>query len=102
MTEEGKVKEQIKRILKSYAPYVYYHMPVQNGMGMPTLDFVGCAGSRFFAVEAKAPGKVASERQSLTAKNMSAAGGMTFVIDGAVQDLDALRAWIEEAIEGEG
>lgn len=98
MTEEGKVKEGVKKIMKRYAPYVYYHMPVQNGMGLPTLDFVGCAGGHFFAIETKAPGKKPTPRQSLTAKQMCEAGGMTFVIDGSISDFDALSSWIEKVI----
>ncbi len=54
-TPEGKVKDKIKKMLKEHG--AYFHMPVQNGMGAPTLDFVGCYCSHYFAIEAKAPGK---------------------------------------------
>ena len=84
-TPEGKVKDAIKKYLKSVG--AYYHMPVQSGMGAPTLDFVGCYKGFFFAIEAKAPGKKPTARQKLTIKEMEAAGAGVFVIDGNLSAL---------------
>lgn len=84
-TPEAKVKAKVKRALKGLQDRgypVYYHMPVQNGMGEPTLDFVGCANMRFFAIETKAPGKKPTERQLSTIAEMEKAGGTVFVYDG--------------------
>lgn len=75
---EKYVKDQIKKLLKKYG--VYYHMPVQNGYGAPTLDFIGCYQGRFFGVEAKRPGKVPTARQELTMNAMREAGGAVFVV----------------------
>ena len=76
--DEKYVKEQVKKLLKKYK--AYYHMPVQNGYGAPSLDFVGCHKGRFFGVETKRPGKKITARQRLTADAMTAAGGQVFVV----------------------
>lgn len=91
MTPEGRVKEQVKRVLKAHG--AYYHMPVQNGMGAPTLDFVGCHRGRFYAVETKAPGKQPTPRQLVTISAMNAAGGRTFVVSDD-EELAALETWL--------
>lgn len=88
-TPEGKVKEKVKRVLKAHD--AYYHMPVQNGMGSPTLDFVGCHVGRYFAIETKAPGKKPTPRQELTIDQIRQAGGKVFVIDG---DTSELEEWL--------
>ena len=93
MTPEGKVKEQVKKLLKQHG--AYYHMPVQNGMGAPTLDFVGCFKGKFFAVETKAPGKKPTPRQELTMADMRKAGGMVFVVSDA-DSLTDVHAYLLE------
>ena len=90
MTPEGAVKNEVKKLLKEYD--VYYHMPVQNGMGAPTLDFVGCCNGLYFAVETKAPGKKPTPRQEVTITSMRKSGAAVFVIDGA---LTKLRWWLD-------
>ena len=67
-TPEKKVKDNVIKILKAHG--AYYHMPVVNGMGTPTLDFVGCHKGSFFSIETKAPGKVPTPRQLLTMRQM--------------------------------
>lgn len=96
MTPEGRVKEKVKVLLREYKELdgLYWHCPVQNGMGAPSLDFVGCHDSRYFAIETKAPGKALTERQLRTKSEMEAAGGKVFIIDG---DLTELRAWLSWA-----
>lgn len=83
MTPEGRVKAKVKRALAALLAAgcaLYWHMPVQNGMGEPTLDFVGCAGGHFFAIETKAPGGKPTKRQLLTMASMQAAGAFVFVV----------------------
>jgi len=92
MTPEGKVKASISGALK--AAGAYYHMPVQNGMGKPTLDYIGCYRGRFFAIEAKAPGKVPTERQERTIAEMRLSGAAVFFIDGT--NFRPLLDWLEE------
>ena len=59
-------RSRIKKLLNKYG--AYSHMPVQNGMGLPTLDFVCCYGGLYLAIEAKAPGKKPTQRQRRAAK----------------------------------
>ena len=54
-TPEGKVKEKVKKLLKAHG--AYYHMPVQNGMGAPSLDFIGCHRGLYYGIETKAGNK---------------------------------------------
>ena len=99
-TPEGKVKDRIVKCLKGYG--AYYHMPVQNGMGRPSLDFIGCYYGHFFAVEAKAPGKKPTKRQELTMREMMNAGAAVFVIDGDVHALDTYLKVVKEKYEQDG
>lgn len=78
-TPEGKVKDAVKAACKKLG--IYYHMPVQNGMGKPTLDFILCADGMFIGIETKAPGKQPTPRQELTMSEMRKSGGCTMVID---------------------
>lgn len=93
MTPEGKVKARVKAVLKKFG--AYYHMVVQNGMGAPSLDFVGCHVGRFFSVETKAGNKDMTDRQKQTASEMRKAGGKVFLVND-VEGLDELQLWLEE------
>jgi len=92
MTPEGRVKEEVKKLLKKFG--IYYFMPVQTGMGKPGLDFYCCHEGRFFAIETKAKGKKLTDRQQLTAAEIRAAGGVVFEIIGDV-GFEDLREWLE-------
>lgn len=92
MTPEGHVKEGVKRELKRIG--AFYHMPVQNGMGEPTVDFVCCLRGRGFLIEAKAPGGKLTMRQEITFQRYQAAGGATFLIDGSEQSYNEFRLWV--------
>ena len=96
-TPEGKVKARVKTLLKQRG--AYWHMPVQNGMGAPALDFHVCHRGRYAGVETKAPGKKPTARQTLTANEIAAAGGAIFFIDGD-EGLKELATWME-GIESE-
>jgi hypothetical protein len=78
VTPEGKVKEKVKRLLKRFG--IYFHMPVMNGMGAPTLDFVCCAWGQYLAIETKAPKEWPTDRQKITMKEMSESGAFVFVV----------------------
>jgi hypothetical protein len=77
-TPEGKVKDKVKAVLKEFG--LYYHMPVLNGMGEPTLDFLACGEGLFISIETKAAGKVPTPRQQITIAQMRAAGAFVFVV----------------------
>jgi hypothetical protein len=83
MTPEGKIKEQIKKLLKEYG--VYWFMPVQNGMGKPGLDFFCCANGHFLAIEAKAPGKEPTDRQWITMSEVVKAHGHAVFVSNEAQ-----------------
>ena len=91
MTPEGKVKWAVRELLKEHG--AYWHCPVQNGMGKPSLDFVGCHRGRYFAVETKADGKKMTKRQELTAEEIIAADGRVFEVVGT-SGLAALQHWL--------
>jgi hypothetical protein len=95
MTPEGKVKEKVKRLLKRFG--VYYHMPVMNGMGSPTLDFIACAWGFYFAIETKGPKEWPTDRQKITMKEISEAGGFVFVVrdDASLMLLEAYLEMLE-------
>lgn len=88
-TPEGKIKAKIKKILNAHG--VYSHMPVQNGMGAPSLDYVCCFKGYYIAIEAKAPGKKPSKRQLKTMEQIRKADGWAFVVhdDDTLARLDA-------------
>lgn len=77
-TPEGKIKDRVKKVLKRLN--IYYHMPVQNGMGAPTLDFICCIRGYFLAIETKAPGKKPTPRQLLTIAEMEKSGAFVYVV----------------------
>ena len=91
MTPEGKVKAAVREVLKAHG--AYWHCPVQNGMGKPSLDFVGCHRGRYFAVETKAAGCRMTMRQQQTAAEITAADGVVFEVVGT-SGIDALQHWL--------
>lgn len=93
MTPEGKVKSKIDQVMKLYG--CYYHKPVLNGMGKPSLDYVSCYKGRFFAVEAKAPGKKMTVRQEQTKAEIEAAGGTVFMVSSR-DEIQLLIDWLEK------
>lgn len=91
-TPEGKVKDAVKKVLKAVG--AYYHMPVQNGMGSPSLDFACCVpvivtpdmvGSIigvYVGIETKKPGGKPTPRQEKTMNDIQDAHGYALLIDG--------------------
>ena len=91
-TPEGKVKDQIKALLKQHD--TWYFLPVSSGFGVHGIpDFVGCHNGRCFGVEAKAEGKKASALQLRQKTLMEAAGAAWFLVDGA-EGLKEVEAWL--------
>jgi hypothetical protein len=79
-TPEGKVKDDVKRYLRSIG--AYFFMPVQTGYGATALDFFVCYRGRFYGIETKRRG-VTKVRplQDAVIKQIEAAGGEAFVAD---------------------
>lgn len=97
MTPEGRIKAAIKRKLNSLWE-CYHHWPVQNGMGAPCLDCHGCYRGIYFAIEAKAPGKVPTPRQDETIKKIAGACGVVMVIS-SIEGAEDIGTILEEAYE---
>jgi hypothetical protein len=94
-TPEGRIKRMVKTILKQY-PRTYGEWPVPSGFGKSGLDYHGCSGGRYFAIETKAPGGKVTPRQALCIDQIRLAGGKVFVIDGPhCPDYQALIDWLE-------
>lgn len=90
-TPEGKVKNKVKALLKEHG--AYWHCPVQNGMGAPSLDFICCHRGRYFGIETKAGNKKPTPRQETTINQIRLAGGLAFVVN-EVSGLDDLEYWL--------
>lgn len=98
MTPEGEVKKTVNRELnKRKQQGVHWHMPVQNGMGKPTLDYTGCVRGKYFAIETKARGGKPTPRQEATAHEIVAAGGIAFLIDDDMSLL-LFTTWLDEVL----
>lgn len=91
-TPEGKVKDEVRRVLK--ALNIYYFMPATGGYGRSGVpDIVGCVNGRFVAIECKAGLNQPTALQEREMKNIKDAGGVAVVInEGLVRELaDLLR-----------
>ena len=91
MTPEGRVKVKVKALLKEHG--AYWHCPVQNGMGSPSLDFVCSHRGRYFGIETKAGNKRPTPRQETTMKEIRLSGGLAFLVN-EVEGFEELRDWL--------
>jgi len=91
MTEEGKIKEQVKKMLKHFG--AYFEMPVPGGYGKSGLDFNVCYRGFWLSIETKAPGKKLTPRQEATVRRIREAAGVALVVDGP-QGLDHLKTFL--------
>lgn len=65
-------------------------MPVQNGYGASTLDFLCCIDGRFVGVEVKSKYGKMTPRQAVIINQIRDAGGIAFVarsVDDVIQGL---------------
>lgn len=95
-TPEGVVKAKVKELLKKYN--CYWHCPVMNGMGAPSLDFICCARGRFFGIETKAGNKQPTPRQESTMEDIRKAGGYCFLVN-EVEGMEELEVWLREVCD---
>ena len=99
-TPEGKVKDMVRRKMERAFPKCYRFMPVQSGMGATTLDFLYCVEGLFISIETKAGTKKPTPRQDYVAQQITAAGGLTFVVrdeesmEAAIREIDARILWV--------
>ena len=94
MTPEGKVKRKITALLKKY-DRLWYFMPVPGGFGVRTVDYIGCFRGVLFIIEAKRPGKDATDLQKKTIREVREAGGAAFVVNDD-DSLARLKEWLDE------
>ena len=99
-TPEGAVKRNIKSVLVTAG--AYFFMPVQNGYGADTVDYLGFrkGDGRGFAVEAKAPGKEPTARQRKRLRAVLETGAAAFVLDGDLRDMRAFTIWLTDCTMG--
>ena len=108
MTPENITKKQIKDLLHAYdiQPAAkagtfarsegWYYSAVQGPMsvrGIP--DFIGHYRGKFFAVEAKAPGKKPTGFQALQIHSINVSGGAVFVVSDD-ESLKVFSDWLLE------
>ena len=80
MTPEGKVKDKVKKILKSVG--AYYAMPATGGFGVSGVpDFLVCFNGHFVGIECKAGTGKTTALQERNLRDIETAGGITFVIN---------------------
>lgn len=79
MTPEGKVKNQVKKILDAHK--VYHFSPPGMGLGRAGIpDIIACFNGRFIGIECKAGKGQPTPLQSRELGRIDLAGGKTFVI----------------------
>jgi len=79
MTPEGKVKNQVKKILEAHK--VYHFSPPGMGLGRAGIpDIIACFNGRFIGIECKAGKGQLTTLQSRELGRIDLAGGKTFVI----------------------
>lgn len=91
-TPEGKVKDAVKKVLKTRD--IWFFMPMQNGFGVVGIpDFICCWKGQFLAIETKAPGKRAqtTANQKRTIEEINSHGGWAIVVDDAKQVIEFLN-----------
>jgi len=87
MTPEGKVKAEVKKILKQYD--VWYFMPVAGRSVGGVPDFICCVQGQFLAIETKAGSGQLTPLQKATLISIDRAGGSTLVIHP--ENIESLR-----------
>lgn len=91
-TPEGKVKAQVKAILKRFGAYQFW--PVQTGFGATTVDCLCCIDGKFLAIEVKAKAGKLTPRQELTLREVSKAGGLACIVGGKYLSPEGFEAWL--------
>jgi hypothetical protein len=91
-TPEGKVKQDVKKLLHERG--IWFYMPVQTGYGVGGIpDFICCWKGLFIGIECKAPGRESTttpaQRRCLT--EVREHGGRAVVVSSAV----ALGLWLD-------
>lgn len=79
-TPEGKVKDQVVRMLKAYG--AYYFSPATGGYGKSGVpDIIACLGGRFIGVECKAGKNEPTALQLRNLEDIDRSGGVALVVN---------------------
>lgn len=99
MTPEGKVKRDVKKLLKKYN--AYYYMPVPRGYGKKGVsDFLVGANGFFLSIETKSENNQPTKLQELELREVNAAGNIALVINE--YNLDVLEEVLKHAASFRG
>lgn len=80
-SNEGHVKEDIRKVLNELCPYISYYSPVSGGFGTHGIaDFVVCAYGAYLEIEAKLAPEKPTGRQADHGREIVLAGGNYIVI----------------------
>ena len=93
MTPEGRVKSNVRKLFSLWGDEIYHFWPVQTGFGSATLDILGCANGRFFAVETKRSKKDLTDRQGVIRTMMQRSHGNVFRVRDD-EELAVFRNWL--------
>lgn len=94
MTPEAKVKEAVKKILKT--TNTYFFMPPGTGYGRAGIpDIVACENGHFIAIECKAGKGKTTALQERELADIRAHGGVALVINET--NIDDVRKALENA-----
>lgn len=96
-TPEGKVKNEVKKVLDRFNSKIDGFWPVPSGYGESHLDYVGCVSGFFISIETKKPGSKPTPRQKERIRCVRLAGGLAFIIDGT--ENTTTYAQLQTAIE---
>lgn len=88
-----------RRMREHFDLRLYKFMPVQNGMGAPSLDYLCCVDGLFVAIETKRPGKSMTPRQQRTTSEIRQAGGLVFETHGHDWEIDDMIERIESRVK---
>jgi predicted nucleic acid-binding Zn ribbon protein len=92
MTPEGKVKDEVRDVLRMRM--IWYYMPVQMGYGVGGIpDFICCWRGIFMGIECKAPGKrrTVTPLQRQCHSEIRSHGGRVVVVESGAE----FAAWMD-------
>lgn len=79
-TPEGKVKQQVVKLMKAYG--IYYFSPMTHGFGRSGVpDIICCVKGRFVGIECKAGSNKPTALQEKEMQDIRTSGGVTYVIN---------------------
>lgn len=101
MKKEADVKAEVKRVLNSYGPKIWWYMPVPTGFGVQGVpDFICSVSGRLVAIETKFGKNGLTKYQIKQMEAITGTGAAHMVINE--DNVYALKAIIDGIITLEG